>query len=412
MNLAEYFVQTIKEQKLTYGIFNYKYNKNKQTIKFETGAVVTEITIFDFKNRTVKRGLKKVPMEEVLPFDVELVKSDVKIYINFKGKRVCIMESLQSVDSVKKVMNHLEQKILNTDNASTPALLTPEEQEQLLPINVHKGEEELPFLSARELVLNQETLKKAKERIKDKDFIQSFLTKESGDQTRRIYTRYIPIALIGFLILSLIGWALGNLWIYLSYFFYFLATAFALFFVFRIIIPSIQGADKIYYGEAPNYAQRLGIILPLIDLHFLSSIPKPNNVFTSDIIENIKAGEYDVKFVLSYPTNVDEATAVSEYNQILDWMQNEEKTTYEALRDEINQQNFKGSIQFIISSITGYLPDSSGLDFYRSEIHPYRDNISVYHLEKLTPNRVLLGYSDDDLIFIPYCNEFWQDISK
>lgn len=58
------------------------------------------------------------------------------------------------------------------------------------------------------------------------------------------------------------------------------------------------------------------------------------------------------------------------------------------------------------------MPDSSGLDIYRSYIHPYRDNISVYHLEQLKPERIVLGYSENDFIFIPYCKEFWENISK
>ena len=419
MTKAEYFSQQIKKHKLMFGVFNYKYNSEKQTFCFTPWKEKDQV-IFNFNENTVNYHKKNLPIQDVLPFSVKKKKDLSLVYINFGGEPVLIFESLKRFSIVETVMENISRALLNDnqhvnlDTLKKIPIPTQEQDEknEEIPISLHREDELLELFTTIKLPISKNIIKNAKKRVKDSEFIEGFLKKESGDQTRRLYTRYIPTILVILSVLSLIGWLAGLLWVYLAYFFYSLAIIVFIYWLFTLALPTLKGADDLYYGKDSKYPQRLGIVLPLIDRYFIYRIPKKNNIFYIGLIEDLIAGKYDVKFVLSYSLMTNENVIESEFNQTIDWINSSKKASYESLRSKMNNSNFEGKIQFIISSLTGYVPDSTGLDFYRSEIHPNKDNISAYHLEQLTPNRIILGYTNTDTIFIPYCKEFWENLSK
>ncbi len=252
-------------------------------------------------------------------------------------------------------------------------------------------------------------IEQAKNRLKNKEFMNRFLLKENADEKRRIYTRYIPSMIVICSIVLLIGWLLKFFWFGFIYLAGGLSVIVIVFFLY-LIIPSFIGPLKLYYGTDKKFPQKLGFIIPVKDSKFYTAIPEKNNNFTSYLIENIDSGKFDVKFIFTFPPDLETEIIEKETNTLLELIGKTPTIDYKSLRQEVNERKFNGKIQFVISSITGYVPDSSGLDFYRSNIHPERDNISVYHLENLKDKQLVLGYTNEDLIFIPYYKDMWFDL--
>ncbi len=404
MSIANDFVKVLESNPLTYGSSRYEYDPSTNTLTFVTGDTQPEITVFDFGNYFVTYNDTQSAISEMLPFLVEQGADHTRVYIQFYDRKVCILVSPLSAETVIDLITPIEQELLLTDYTDKPSAIAGVSGD-----SAHR--QVRSFYTPPTLHVDTDKIQSAEQRLLDRDFIQNVLAKEGGDEKRRIFSRYIPIGVIGTLVLIFLGWLTGYLWVYLAYFFYFVAFLFVLYFVSMVLLPTIQGPDKIYYGRDTNYRHRLGIILPLIDPGFVHDIPFPNQSINSYRIREIKEGNFDTKFILSYAPNTDPALIDREFAQVNEWLSEQRAQTYLTLREQMRRADFQGKIQFVISSITGYMPDASGRSYFRSEIHPQRDNISIYPLEKLAPGRIVLGYGRDELVFIPFYIDLWSDLN-